>query len=170
MDLSTSLWHEIYFGNPRIYRRSLAAAARAKYFRDKQQARPCIYESSLARDLSRRWPLILRRIAYQPTISVFFTGILGFFVSWQFGSTYSWVAQKIDITGRLAPLFFLGCGLGSTIFPPLSGFVFTSSVGAVGILYLTLAAVIVQASVYAGMWSVSRKKVSGIIPLKSMED
>jgi hypothetical protein len=53
------------------------------------------------------------------------TGLLGYFISWQFGACYSWIAQKGDITGRLAPIFFIGCGTGGVIFPPTSGFVFT---------------------------------------------
>ena len=35
-------------------------------------------------------------------------GLLGFFVSWQYGSCYSWVAQKGDISGRPASIFFIG--------------------------------------------------------------
>ena len=54
-----------------------------------------------------------------------FTGLLGFFVSWQFGACYSWIAQKGDITGNLASLFLVGCGVGGASFPPLTGFVFT---------------------------------------------
>ena len=35
-------------------------------------------------------------------------GSLGLFVSWQYGSCYSWVAQKGDISGRPASIFFIG--------------------------------------------------------------
>ena len=35
-------------------------------------------------------------------------GLLGFFVSWQYGACYSWVAQKGDISGRPASIFFIG--------------------------------------------------------------
>ena len=38
-------------------------------------------------------------------------GLLGFFVSWEFGACYSWIAQKGDITGRLAPLFLVSCNV-----------------------------------------------------------
>ena len=45
-------------------------------------------------------------------------GLLGFFISWQFGACYSWIAQKGDITGHLAPLFLVSstttCILKST--------------------------------------------------------
>ena len=51
---------------------------------------------------------------------------LGFFISWQFGSCFSWVAKKTNVTGRLSSLFFIGCGAGSLATPPLAGFIFTS--------------------------------------------
>ena len=35
-------------------------------------------------------------------------GLLGFFVSWQYGACYSWIAQKGDISGRPASIFFIG--------------------------------------------------------------
>ncbi len=79
------------------------------------------------------------------------TFLLGFFVSWQFGSCYSWVAQKMDITGRLSPVFFVGCGIGGCIFPPLTGFVFTS-LGPNFMMYLTLVACLLQCLTYASMW------------------
>ena len=37
-----------------------------------------------------------------------YLGLLGFFVSWQYGACYSWVAQKGDISGRPASIFFIG--------------------------------------------------------------
>ena len=47
-------------------------------------------------------------------------------MSWQFGSCFSWVAKKVNVTGRLSSLFFIGCGAGSLATPPLAGFIFTS--------------------------------------------
>lgn len=85
------------------------------------------------------------------------TCFLGFFVSWQFGACYSWIAQKGDITGRLAPLFLVGCGVGSAAFPPLTGFVFTSSWGPMGVLQLTLIMCCVQILLFVFMWTLSRK-------------
>ena len=88
------------------------------------------------------------------------TGLLGFFVSWQYGSCYSWVAQKIDITGRIAPVFFIGCGAGGLVFPTLSGFVFTwDGWGPVGILHLTLIICIAQCVVFGVMYALSKKRV-----------
>ena len=51
--------------------------------------------------------------------------LIGFSVSWQFGSCYSWMAKQTDITGRLSPLFQIGCGLSGIAVPPLAGYVFT---------------------------------------------
>ena len=53
------------------------------------------------------------------------TATLGFFISWQFGSAFSWVAKKRNITGRLSSIFFIGCGFGGLVTPPVSGFFFT---------------------------------------------
>ena len=53
------------------------------------------------------------------------TAVLGFFISWQFGSAFSWVAKKRNITGRLSSIFFSGCGFGGLVTPPVSGFFFT---------------------------------------------
>ncbi len=33
---------------------------------------------------------------------------MGFFVSWHFGCCYSWLAKKVDITGWVASVCFLG--------------------------------------------------------------
>jgi len=86
-------------------------------------------------------------------------GFLGFFVSWQYGSCYSWVAQKGDISGRPASIFFIGCGAGSLVFPALSGFVFSSSWwGPQGVLHLTLIACLMQCAVYSTMYFISKKK------------
>ena len=53
------------------------------------------------------------------------TAVLGFFILWQFGSCFSLVAKKKNITGRLSSIFFIGCGFGRLVTPPLSGFFFT---------------------------------------------
>merc|ERR1719189_501705 len=44
------------------------------------------------------------------------TCLLGFFISWQFGACYSWIAQKGDITGHLAPLFLM-CVIEENVYP-----------------------------------------------------
>lgn len=88
-----------------------------------------------------------------------FAGILGFSISWQYGACYSWVAQKVNVTGRIAPLFFIGCGVGGVVYPPLSGFVFTwDKWGPVGVLHLTLIACVVQTLVFAVMYLVSKRR------------
>lgn len=71
------------------------------------------------------------------------------------------MAKKIDITGRLSPIFFVGCGLGSAGVPLLAGYVFTSFTGPDGILYLGLGMVLVQAVLATAMWLFSRKRRTG---------
>ena len=34
--------------------------------------------------------------------------VMGFFVSWQFGTGFSWTSQYMNITGKLSSLFFVG--------------------------------------------------------------
>ena len=69
--------------------------------------------------------LLLVNVGGHSTIGVYVgTCVLGYFISWQFGGCYSWIAQKGDITGKVAPLFLVGCGTGSALFPPLTGYVF----------------------------------------------
>ena len=90
-------------------------------------------------------------------------GMLGFFLSWQYGSCYSWLAQKLDITGKIAPIFMIGCGIGGFVFPPLSGFVFTwDKWGPVGILHLTLIVCVIHLLVYSAMYAISRKRISNV--------
>ena len=46
-------------------------------------------------------------------------GILGFAISWQYGSAFSWSAQYIDVVGPNASLFTIGCTM--SFFVPISG-------------------------------------------------
>ena len=34
--------------------------------------------------------------------------IMGFFISWQFGTGFSWTSHHMNITGRLSSIFFIG--------------------------------------------------------------
>jgi len=71
--------------------------------------------------------------------SLFFgTGAIGFFVSFQFASGLSWLSAEVDLTGRSSCIVFLGAYIGWLIFPPLSGIVFFSPIGPMGLYYLTL--------------------------------
>ena len=93
-------------------------------------------------DCTAMWWNYEKLLLILPLISI---GLLGFFLSWQYGSCYSWIAQKLDITGRIAPVFFIGCGAGGFVFPPISGLVFTwESWGPIGILHLTLIVCLIQ--------------------------
>jgi len=92
------------------------------------------------------------------------TAVLGFFISWQFGSCFSWVAKKKNVTGRLSSIFFIGCGFGSLVTPPLSGYFFTS-LGPMSIIYLTLGFCILQSILFCSVWSLARipsKKVVAV--------
>ena len=37
--------------------------------------------------------------------------IMGFFVSWQFGTGFSWTSHHMNITGRLSSIFFIGTNI-----------------------------------------------------------
>ena len=52
---------------------------------------------------------------------------------------YSWLAEQVDLTGKGSSVVFLGANFGWLVFPPLAGAVFFSSVGPMGVFYLTLA-------------------------------
>ena len=42
--------------------------------------------------------------------------IMGFFVSWQFGTGFSWTSQHMNITGKISSIFFIGCFFNNHIF------------------------------------------------------
>ena len=65
------------------------------------------------------------------------------------------MAKKKNITGRLSSLFFIGCGLGSLVTPPLSGYFFTR-LGAASILQLTLGLCVTQCLLFCLMWLLGR--------------
>jgi len=67
------------------------------------------------------------------------TGAIGFSLSLQFPSGYSWLSEQVDLTGRGSSVVFLGANFGWLVFPPIAGMVFFSSVGPMGVFYLTLA-------------------------------
>lgn len=50
------------------------------------------------------------------------SALVGFTISWQYGSAFSWTAQKLDITGIVASLFAASCGIGGMISVPIIGF------------------------------------------------
>lgn len=79
--------------------------------------------------------------------------IMGFFVSWQFGTGFSWTSQHMNITGRLSSIFFIGLGLGSLSSPPLAGLLF--SMEPMSVLYLVALMVAIQASTVAALACIS---------------
>jgi len=84
------------------------------------------------------------------------TAWIGFALSWQFGATYSWVATKVDITGDLSSFPFIACGFGSLVTPPLVGFIFTSSLGPMSIIYLTLIFCLLECLLFLAMIMVTK--------------
>ena len=55
------------------------------------------------------------------------SALVGFGVSWQYGSAFSWLAQKLDITGVLASLFAASCAIGGMASVPIIGFLSKAS-------------------------------------------
>jgi MFS family permease len=70
---------------------------------------------------------------------------MGFFVSWQFGTGFSWTSHHMNITGRLSSIFFIGLGVGSLASPPLAGWLF--QLQPLAVLHLVLAMVLLQVAV-----------------------
>lgn len=76
--------------------------------------------------------------------------IMGFFVSWQFGSGFSWTSSHMNITGRVSSIFFIGLGVGSLSSPPLAGWLF--QLEPMYVMYLACAMVIIQCTTVLVMW------------------
>ena len=85
------------------------------------------------------------------------SSVIGFFVSWQFGALFSWSAKRVDVTGNISPIFFLGCGVGSLASPPIAGYLFTSDPQYVLIMVFILSTV--QVVLAAALWGMDRKKM-----------
>jgi len=83
--------------------------------------------------------------------------IIGFFVSWQFGALFSWCAKRVDVTGNISPIFFLGCGVGSLATPPIAGLLFTTDHQYV--LYLVFSLALGQVGLAAGLRTMDRRGV-----------
>ena len=83
--------------------------------------------------------------------------IIGFFVSWQFGACFSWSAKRVDVTGNISPIFFLGCGAGSLASPPIAGFLFTADPQ--NVLYMVFALSLGQVALAAALWGMDRRGV-----------
>ena len=85
---------------------------------------------------------------------------MGFFVSWQFGTGFSWTSHHMNITGRLSSIFFIGddlsffltgsfykcplagLGVGSLSSPPLAGWLFLLQ--PLNVLWLVFVMVLLQ--------------------------
>merc|ERR1719244_2124371 len=80
--------------------------------------------------------------------------IMGFFLSWQFGTGFSWTSQHMNITGRLSSIFFIGLGVGSLSSPPLAGWLFILS--PMNVIFAVAVMVVIQVVVVGAMWVVTR--------------
>jgi len=80
--------------------------------------------------------------------------IMGFFVSWQFGTGFSWTSQHMNITGKISSIFFIGLGVGSLSSPPLAGWLFIIS--PMNVIYAVAVMVIIQVVIVGAMWMVTR--------------
>lgn len=80
--------------------------------------------------------------------------IMGFFVSWQFGTGFSWTSQHMNITGRISSIFFIGLGVGSLSSPPLAGWLFILS--PMNVIFAVAVMIVIQVVVVGAMWVVTR--------------
>lgn len=80
--------------------------------------------------------------------------IMGFFLSWQFGTGFSWTSQHMNITGRLSSIFFIGLGVGSLSSPPLAGWLFM--LGPMNVIYSVAAMILIQVVTVIGMCIATR--------------
>merc|ERR1712154_363770 len=81
--------------------------------------------------------------------------VMGFFVSWQFATGFSWTSHHMNITGKLSSVFFIGLGIGSLSSPPLAGWVFMLS--PLNVLYTVGVMVTLQCLAVLFMWTVARR-------------
>lgn len=98
--------------------------------------------------------------------------IMGFFVSWQFATGFSWTSHHMNITGKLSSVFFIGnsitdirlsnsksgLGIGSLSSPPLAGWVFMIS--PLNVLYTVGVMISLQCLAVLLMWVVSRRTLT----------
>merc|ERR1712073_122566 len=81
--------------------------------------------------------------------------IMGFFLSWQFASAFSWTSHHMNITGKLSSIFFIGLGIGSLSSPPLAGWMFMLS--PMFVIYTVGIMVLCQSAAVACTWLVSNR-------------
>ena len=101
---------------------------------------------------------LLLSLAADEVISLLFlgTGAVGLFVSIQFASGISWLAERLDLTGRGASIVFLGGYFGWLTAPPLVGQVVSSSAGPMGMFHSALALTACHLALFVLMVRVSR--------------
>jgi len=99
--------------------------------------------------------VVLILLAPHYSVSLYLgVAIIGFFVSWQFGTGFSWTSHHMDITGGLSSIFFIGLGVGSLSSPPFAGYLFAFD--PMSMLYLVSAMILLQVGTVSLLWLVSR--------------
>lgn len=84
------------------------------------------------------------------------SGLVGFGVSWQYGSAFSWTAQKVDVTGILASLFASACGVGGMASVPVIGFL-TSEADPRSMIWAVLVLSILHWGIFGPMWFTAKR-------------
>ena len=82
------------------------------------------------------------------------SAMIGFAVSWQYGSAFSWTAQKLDVTGIAASLFAASCGIGGMSFVPLAGFL--NKTNPMAMIWIVLGFTIAHLLIWIAMWITAR--------------
>ena len=83
------------------------------------------------------------------------SGLVGFGVSWQFGAAYSWLAQKVDITGIVASLFGISCATGGMISVPVTSFLSKESPSSM--IWVVLVMTIAHIVISVPMWVTAKR-------------
>lgn len=87
--------------------------------------------------------------------------IVGFSLSFQFASGFSWLAELVDMTGRNSSIVFLGASVGFLVSPPIAG-VLEESAGVMALFYQMLGYVILQGIVSLGLIILAKRKIEEI--------
>ena len=83
-------------------------------------------------------------------------GVTGFFLSFQFASAFSWLADYLDMSGPNSCIVFLGCSGGFLVSPPLAGILKSPD----EVFYLVLGFTLAQALVVFFLQMLTKGTVS----------
>jgi len=77
--------------------------------------------------------MLVKMAGWQLEALFIFTGTMGFFISLQFASGFSWLAKHMDMAGKISSIPSFGVNFGWLTFPPIAGVIFFSWIGPMGI-------------------------------------